>query len=441
MAGRDARHTGRQVFEPLFGLNPGSIYWIFDTGDLYRKLQGSCAIGPEGRIYFTSESTVASHGKAFGVNVVSGQPQLAWMYDRDSPGGPALPNMLSIPALGLLEPEEVEEWDGPQPPPYGVFFGCGDGRLRGLSPTGQLLWRSADLGDDIASGPVIGSNGRVYVCVDSGGGSGWLCAFTSVNSGNEVQPIWSVPIGTGAVASPAIWEEDGNTYLICVSTEGIVYKVRDAGRQGDVQWSQNLRVDQSPTPVVTYAAIADDGTIYVGTFWVSFRGFVYAVNQDGTFKWTGLPRNRIEVARKMTFPIQEDQFGPIEGSPCIGPGGDVFVGTQEASQGIFLGEHHLLRVVDLGATGLATIIHVSNPPTRVDPTPMVGIKSPQGTPYLVFAPENGYVYAAHPSSGAVLQGFPAITSGLERPGVVMDFSGIIYVGANNGKLYAVVGPN
>ncbi|GMV38276.1 MAG: hypothetical protein AMXMBFR61_27840 [Fimbriimonadales bacterium] len=440
MAGRDARHTGRQVFAPLFGLNPGSIYWIFDTGQPTRRLQASVAIGPEGRIFFGSD--MSGSGKLFAVDVLNGQPSLAWAYYRDAPNGPVLQDIFSKPALGLYVGSGQEDGEpaggGDSPVPvYAVYFGCDDGRLRCLSRTGQLLWRSRYVGD-IEDGPVIASNGRVYVCGTLEDGRGYLYAFSPVNSGLEVEPIWSYQVGGNARGAPAVWEADGYAYVIALSVNGQLSKVRDDGAWGTAVWTRSLL-----GPYFSYPVIGDDGTIYCATFWLCCSdNWIYAVRMDnGELKWEALPNRRISVATKTNVvPPVTGAFGPVKNA-CIGPGGDVYLGTQVVHLGPFQGEHHLLRITDLGTTGIATVAHVANPSYRVDPVPMTATKSPTGTTYLVFAPESGLLYVSDPSGQSVYYPFPTMTARLDNPGIVMDHSGIIYVGANNGKLYAVVGPH
>lgn len=135
-------------------------------------------------------------------------------------------------------------------------------------------------------------------------------------------------------------------------------------------------------------------------------------------------------------------FGAMEGSPCLGPSGEVVVGTQSAPAGPFSGQFHLLRIRSQG-TGLTAIAEVlfATSEARVDPIPSLAIRDSDARSLILFATEAAKVYAIKPLLGQVLPGWPAPFPGCEHPNVVVRKDGSIVVGGNFGKLYCFWGPN
>ena len=102
---------------------------------------------------------------------------------------------------------------------------------------------------------------------------------------------WSRSIGNG-YSSPSVGP-DGTIYI---SGTGSLYALNP---DGSVKWSKTINESTRSTP-----AIGSDGTIYIGA-----NGLLYAFTSAGTQKWT--------------FAVS----GDVTSSPLIGPDGTVYIGV------------------------------------------------------------------------------------------------------------------
>lgn len=213
----------------------------------------------------------------------------------------------------------------------GTIYVSVDGRVSALGPDGSEEWSTPLAGSSFRS-PIIAPEGHVYVAsqdvlykLSSEG--------TLLDSYNPDPPI----AGTAAVAS------DGTVYLgtgdrfadadfrlialtaedltvaweradwdalpqdIAVAADGTVYAIRGTvllaldPADGSSLW--NWQADPDNPPSLFGLAIGEDGTIHVG----DGAGRVYALSPAGNQVWTAT-----------------DPFSAIDGSPVIGPAGNVY---------------------------------------------------------------------------------------------------------------------
>ncbi len=156
-------------------------------------------------------------------------------------------------------------------------------------------------------------------------------------------------------------------------------------------------------------AIGADGTIYIGSTpapaFVGSIGHLYAVNPDGTQKWSF------------------QSGGEVGSSPAVGIDGTIYVGDEEYDSATRSTASHLYAVNPDGTQKWAftTIAGVSSPAVGADGTIYVG-------------DPNGQLYAVNPD-GTQKWVFPAVGGVFSAPAIGAD--GTIYVGSGDGALYAV----
>lgn len=232
----------------------GNVRWSYKTGG---GIDSSPAIGAYGEIYFGSYDQYLYCLQPSGT--------LEWKYRAE----------------GMIWSSPVVASDGV------IYFGCQDGYFYALKPDGSLKWRY-QAGAAVWSSPAIGSDGTIYFAC----GDGKLYAVTS-----EGSLKWTYQTGTAADSSPAF--TDGVIYF--GSGDGYFYAINADGTLRWKLWTGNL-VDSS-------AAIASDGTIYVGTGGAGTSGTLRAISSSGTQLWC------LNIT------------GGVRSSPAIDANGNIYVGT------------------------------------------------------------------------------------------------------------------
>ena len=192
----------------------------------------------------------------------------------------------------------------------------------GAHPPAKLTFKLAV--GPVASSPVIGGDGTIYV----GTTDGKLVAVP----GDGSTVAWSVTTNDTLGSSPALGQ-DGTIYV--GSTDRKLYAITPTG---DTKWSLDLGA-----PVHGSPAVGGDGSIYVGTS----DGKLHAVDPAGTERWayaTG---------------------GPITGAPAV-YAGTVYVGSEDKAL-------HAVSTVDGGERWTyATSGAVATPVIGRDGTVYVG---------------------------------------------------------------------
>jgi outer membrane protein assembly factor BamB len=184
---------------------------------------------------------------------------------------------------------------------------CGwQSKFHAVNPNGTEKWEF-DVGDWVVSSPAIGADGTVYVATDSVSSNAHLFAINS--DGSEK---WVIPFGSGIYSSPVI-AQDGTIFIgahekMCainpngtilwsyttgnaikasptIGSDGTVYVASHDGyfyafypSNGTIKWKLNIAEGIS---CYSSPAIDSNGTIYYGT-----RNTFYAINPNGTVKWT-----------------------------------------------------------------------------------------------------------------------------------------------------------
>lgn len=271
MFGYDRQHTSRS---PNPGPDTPTLDWSLDLGHSCRGL----TIASNGVIYSSTYN--------YEVAATSPTGRLLWAFRTQG-------NTSRQPAIGA---------DGT------VYFGSYDNYVYALNPDGSLRWQF-DTGRFVNSDPVIGADGTVY-CTGVGG----LYAF---KPGGALR--WQYADGGEGLGCPAI-APDGTVYFaswdlyavnpdgtrkwiaphpiaanssVCIGPDGTVYcscyndgvwdgvgdddpnrELYAVSPAGELKWSLDLKCSTAP-------AIAEDGTLYFMD-----QQIVYAINPDGTTKWT-----------------------------------------------------------------------------------------------------------------------------------------------------------
>ncbi len=171
-----------------------------------------------------------------------------------------------------------------------IYVGGLDGYLYSINPDGTTNWlRHAGNVNSIYSTPAIGNNGLIYVATDEAeegrGGSGVFTCVTAFNTNGTTNWLF-VPQdlfysnGGDIDSSPAIGA-DGSVYFLA---EGCRLYALTA--EGQLKWFLTLPGDAEPD---SSPALASDGTIVVGSgFYNGFdeaSPYLYDVNPDGSLNW------------------------------------------------------------------------------------------------------------------------------------------------------------
>jgi outer membrane protein assembly factor BamB len=251
----DIHHTAQSQYSTAN--NTGVEKWRFRTiGD--GDIESGAVIDKNGTIYF------GSLGSDRRLTALNQNGTLKWAYQTG----------------GLV-------WSDPAITENGtIYFGSWDDYLYGMYPNGAVKWRF-NAGTDLASSPAIADDGTIYF----GGFNGYIYA---VNPNGTKR--WWYPTGNHIVSDPAIGN-DGTVYI--GSGDYYVYALYP---NGTFRWRFGTAADIKGSP-----SIAPDGTIYVP----SFDGYLYALYPNGTMKWRASTGNSV-AAR----------------SAAIASDGTLYVGTE-----------------------------------------------------------------------------------------------------------------
>lgn len=158
-----------------------------------------------------------------------------------------------------------------------------------LGPANPVLKWRLDLGGEVISSPVVGSDGTIYLGSVLRDDRHPQHFITAVNPGGTVK--WRFATGwwdTQTQSSPAIGA-DGRIYV--GAQDGYFYALNPDGTQA---WRF-----AAASPVQQHPIVGSDGTVYVG-----LGGRLHAFNPDGTVRWT------------------EDLGYSLPGGPALSPDGE-----------------------------------------------------------------------------------------------------------------------
>lgn len=274
-----------------------------------------------------------------------------------------------------------EIWGAAAAQPDGhVLFGNLDGKVFSVDPaTGQTAW-TWQASDDVTFTPAVdATTGTIYAASLDG-------TLTALSAGGG--PMWSKSLGSPPGGAPVV---QGDRVTLAVF-ENTVYSLQKSS--GTVAWQVKL-----PGFVSASAAVAEDGTVYVGCQDKS----LYAI-QNGTVAWS-LPTG-----------------GEVWSTPALGPNGAVYVGSNDGyvyaakAGGAALWKHEvegqiwgrLLFGSDLGVYVASTAKKVTKLASETGVplwTEKLGgftysspVQGPDGTIYIATTP--GDLYGLDPDTGA-----------------------------------------
>ena len=161
-------------------------------------------------------------------------------------------------------------------------------------PTEPILWEYST-GGAIYSSATLGSDGTVYI------GSGDNSVY-ALNSDGTLK--WSFAAGDWVDAVPALSQDESVLYI--GSWDNKLYAV-------DTQTGTEIWSYTTGNYIVSSAAVAQDGTVYVG----SNDNFFYALNPDGTLKWE--------------YFLEGAETTEIHSSPAIAEDGTIYFGAKDGN--------------------------------------------------------------------------------------------------------------
>lgn len=232
---RDSRHAGTSS---ATGPQSGTVRWKRDLGG---DATPGPVIGTDGSVIVATDLGVLS-----ALDPSDGSTK--WSFD----GGSAYGNDLSTSPLVLHDGTIV--WPGP------------GGALYGLTSSGHLAWK-LELGGFVLS-PAIATSGRIYAATMSGD----LDAIDI--AGGQPSIVWTVPIGAGSYASPAV-APDGT---IIAGSSNELLAVTDHGATANIRWRHPITDTIEVSP-----AVSADGVVVIGDNGRSEYGIDVAT---GELRWT-----------------------------------------------------------------------------------------------------------------------------------------------------------
>lgn len=212
--------------------------------------------------------------------------------------------------------------------------------------------------------------------------SGWSVCISPYG-----QFKWKCNLGESVITSPALGY-DGTIYI---GTEHYMYAVNP---NGTIKWSYEV----DPWRVCSSPAVGPDGTIYFGCYYY----YLYALNPDGTLKW------RYETEWR------------VESSPAIGTDGTIYFGTYDSSL--------------VALTPQGTIKWEYKVGGIVESSPSIGAN---GTIY--FGASDKYIYALTPSGKLDWKYFilsDGISTKIANTSPAIASDGTVYFETESGYIYA-----
>lgn len=253
----------------LYALDPnGMVEWTLDVGQ--RDIATHINIDPNGTLYF---------------GTVEGQyGQAECYFYAVSPDGWEKWSVMLSSSGAILSPAIAQN---------GTIYVGGD-KLRAInSRDGSTKWEyDIQTTTSIAAAPAVGWDGTVYVCTRPGAMEDHSRLLAIYPDGTL---HWELDVGV-METSPAISEE-GTVYITSWvprntrAEPGIKTGLTAITPEGYVIWSYettfpdwHFNPDQRGMPWGSDSSpiVGSDGTVYFGTD----AGLVYALNADGTLKWT-----------------------------------------------------------------------------------------------------------------------------------------------------------
>ena len=264
-----------------------------------------------------------------------------------------------------------------------LYFGGGfpDFKVYAVAPDGSLKWSYAANESFDNCSPAIGGDGTIYFgCYD-----GTVTAFAP-----EGTVLWQRNLNAGYTNDSPALAPDGTLFLH--ADDGFLYALDS--KSGATKWRYDVGVHTFASP-----AIAPDGTIYQA----SDDKHLYALRPDGTLKW------------------QFATDGTTYSAPAIDGVGNIYFTTYESSK--------LWSVTPAGAQRWSYAATTGSA-TSASPT----LSADGSTVY--FGDGAGFFHAVNSADGTRQWRF-TLGDSVYSSTAAVDSKGVIYVGAYDGKLYAL----
>jgi outer membrane protein assembly factor BamB len=342
------------------------------------RVEGSAIIGPDGTVYIGADD-----GKVYALDGFTGA--IRWATTVQPAGAD------STPVLGA---------DGC------LYMGAGHSVLAIDASTGAQKWKFETAGD-VESAPALASDGTLYFGCDDAK----VYALDSTNG--TLQWYFPFPDGSDTDSSPALGL-DGTVYI--GSDKGMLYALQ--GQQGYLKWAFQAIGEISGAPVV-----GTDGAVTLCALSAAkTESLTYAIDAH-----TGLPNWAVSHA---------SQSAP---SVAIGSDGTVFVsgvGTPSTLDGMLVVPRAVVWAHD-GVTGVQKWEQWLEPGS-------VGVTavSVDGAGILYVQTERplapggvGKLFALESMTGSILWDF--VTNGSSNSSPAIGADGTVYVGSDDGKVYAI----
>jgi outer membrane protein assembly factor BamB len=275
----------------LYAINPedGFAKWTFPSSGSIGAVRSTPVIGTGDTVYFGSDD-----GKIYAVNPVNGSQLWSYEIESDTP--------VRSPVIG-----EAGK----------VYVGADNGKFYGFDAFLQYKWEFPAAGPLSFGRPAVSPDGIIYVSnrIESGSNGYWVYALNPDQ--RELDPTgtgfvsgangeWRYNIGGGSQYMPGRDPATGTIYSDA-SSDRIVAITPG----GFLDWQFSLGADVDSTPVV-----GSDGTVYFGSSHWS-DGDLYAINPGDRSIGSGFPVS----GREWKFSIGN----PVETTPAIAPDGTILV--------------------------------------------------------------------------------------------------------------------
>lgn len=342
----------------LYAYHPdGTLRWKYFAGpDL--PVRGSTSIGPDGTLYTIFERLSDAQWKTTEeLHALTPDGALKWKveistyYSEIGNLTPSIGDDGTIYVAGrdtiAYRPDGTEKWRHTGEYVYtNLFYGAPaigkDGTIytvvwstfspygqsmHALNPDGTMRWASPNLGTyPISCSPSIAADGTIYIGIHDTQG---LAGVPDTNPG-ETSALIAVDASSGGIkwafaahdfdvrSSPSI-DADGTIYFGTKGNNGFVYAVNPDGSKKWSYATNHEAQDRGGTDVYNTPAIGVDGTIYAYSEW----GYLYAFRRDGSLKWKDNA-------------LLPQYGGGEESSPTITQDGTLYIGK---GYGAFMAVH------------------------------------------------------------------------------------------------------
>lgn len=316
-----------------------------------------------------------------------------------------------------------------------IYFVSDDKYLYALNSSGLRRWRH-ELGKRTDASPVVGLDATIYF-----GSKDTVYALTS-----DGKYKWKYYTG-GRLASTPAAGSDGTIYFLCNFTFYILtpwqppaVRLYAFNPSGQLVWDY-LTAGEAKSP----PAVGSDGTVY----FVTSKGFLYAVAPHGELKWRYPSQNPLEEEVHSSLVIDDDgsiYFGcddhflyavtsqgelkwcyetdaKVQSSAAIGTDGTVYFGSAD---------NFFYALTPIGDSAV-------EPKWRFETGGPVLSSPAIGSDGLIYFGSNDYHLYGITSEGGIE--FDEIIGGKIQSSPLITSEGIIYVGSNNKSFYAVRPPS